>query len=126
MDYFLSNYRQERLISELTGLTMPELLAYEYVEVPDDLEAVDTLLQRSITEFIEHCKEIIEGGNQFQLHTRIACDLLVLRYFVSEIHERDLDFASFTKFNKAIEAANRIAGLTRRLIINDISCKGSC
>ena len=129
-NFFLSNYRHENLIKELTGLNMPSLLAREWAEVPDNLEAVDRQLQRTLDMFIIHCTEVVNvttSREQMRLNAFIAADLVTMRHYLAEIRERDLALSRFPRFNESIKIANEIKRLSSKRRLNGTPCgEGEC
>jgi len=109
---------------------MPTLLARELAEVPDNLEAVDRQLQRTLDMFIIHCTEIVNvttSHEQMRLNAFIAADLVTMRHYLAEIRERDLALSGFPRFNESIKVANEIKRLSSKRRLTGTPCsEGKC
>jgi hypothetical protein len=125
MKYFLSVKRRSRLVADLVTLTMPALMAQEWAYLPDDTDAVDHALQRVIIEFVEHCRDRSQSQDEHEqrtLHAFIEAELLVLRSYLGEIHERDIPGTRFPNFNSVVGIASETSGLWKRLILAEMPC----
>ena len=126
MGYFLSEKRRSRLVADLLNLTMPVAVAQDWAYVPDDTDVVDTKLQQNIIGLVTHCRDQKQSRNKDEkrtIHAFIEADLLVLRSYLGEIHERTIPDTRFPNFNSVVGIASETPGSWKRLILAEMPCR---
>ena len=104
MTTFLNDEARENLIKGLTILGMPQQMAEEYADWPDDVEFIDIHLTALINQAADHRDRAMAGDESVMKY--LLADVVILIQHMNSVKERGWDELQLPLMNEAMNGHN--------------------